>query len=47
MDVEVEYWGEIVSLIPKITEVDILVDPEICLFHSTKLSVKKYKESGL
>ncbi|CAI9565753.1 unnamed protein product, partial [Staurois parvus] len=40
-----EYWEKILNLIRKITEVDIILDPETCLFHSTKFSVKKYKKN--
>lgn len=39
------YWQEILQLINKVTNREILEDPWMCLFHGTENSIKQYKES--
>ncbi|CAI9542338.1 unnamed protein product, partial [Staurois parvus] len=41
------FWETIVHLIGIISEIKIGLDPELCLLHSTELSVNKYKDSGI
>ncbi|CAI9601315.1 unnamed protein product, partial [Staurois parvus] len=39
------FWKKIVHLVGMITEINVRL--EICLFHSTELSVSLYKDSGI
>ncbi|CAI9577817.1 unnamed protein product, partial [Staurois parvus] len=41
------FWKKIVHQVRMITEIDVRLDPGICLFHNTELSVNKYKETGV